>query len=72
MNLTGPEKSLVLDLSRNPIFTGLMQKLATETRQVPKWKKGGDETAKTHQWIHDSGVVEGRDYVLKLLRYENE
>lgn len=72
MILNNEEKALVLDLSRNPVFTGLLQKISTDTRQTRKWKKGGDETAKHHEWIHSTGFVEGREYVLKLLRYDNE
>ena len=73
MILTGAEKALVVDLSRNPVFIELMQKISTETKVVPKWaRKGDNETAKVHAWIHASGFVEGKDYVLKLLRYDNE
>lgn len=73
MILNSAEKALVVDLSRNPVFTELAQKISTETKRVPKWtKKGEDEIAKVHAWIHASGFVEGRDYVLKLLRYDNE
>jgi DNA-binding GntR family transcriptional regulator len=72
MNLNNQEKALILELARNPVFTDLMQKISADTRQVRKWRKGDDEDAKHHEWIYSSGVVEGRDYVLKLLRYENE
>jgi len=72
MNLTNEEKALVLDLSRNPVFTGLLQKISTETKQVPKWKKDGDEAAKHHQWVNSSGFVGGIEFVLKLLRYDND
>ncbi len=73
MNLSSAEKALILELSRNPIFIELLERISTETRGVPKWsKKGDNEIAKVHAWICDSGFVEGRDYVLKLLRNDNE
>lgn len=71
MNLTGPEKALMVDLARNPVFTSLMQRIEDDN-QIPEWKKGGDETAKHHEWIHRSGFVKGITYMLKLLRKEND
>ena len=72
MKLSAEEQRLILGLARDPVFTGLLQRISTETRQLPRWKKGGDEAAKINAWVSSSGFVEGRDYVLKLLRYENE
>lgn len=71
MKLSDAERQLVLELARNPVFTGLMEKISTSS-DVPKWKKGDDEATKHAAWINKSGFVEGRDYVLKLLRYEHE
>ena len=71
MKLSGPEQQMVVELMRNPVFGGLMQRISEEN-PVPKWRKGGDEKAKHHEWIYRSGFVEGINYVLKLLRYENE
>jgi hypothetical protein len=71
VNLNSEEKALVLELARNPVFTGMLRRMSDEF-QVPKYKRGGDETAKYHEWIHRSGFVDGRDFVLKLMRYEND
>ena len=72
MKLNDVEKAAVRELSRNPAVTGLLNRIENEHGQVPKWRAGGSEDGKTNQWIYRSGFADGIEYVIKLLRYDNE
>ena len=71
MNLSPEELAFIRDLNRNPMFASMAQK-AKQRCRIPKWKRQGEEKDKTENWIFESGVVEGVNYVLQLLGYDHE
>jgi len=66
--LTNEQKKLLADMNFNPVWAELMRGI-DEGNIVPRYKKGGDKQ-QLDDWVYQSGVVAGKEYVLKLLRYE--
>ncbi len=68
-DLDNEQKKLLADLSMSPVWSSLMRIIDDD--KVPGYKKGKD-TEQVNDWVYQSGVVAGKQYVLKLLRYDNE
>ena len=71
MKLNALQQAKVRDLNRDPVF-GSILKEAEKHATVPRYKPKGEEIDKHHQWIHKSGFADGVDFMVKLLRYDNE
>lgn len=68
--MTPEQQRRVNDLSRDPVFTGILREMDSHAR-LPKWKKTDDST-QSENWIYRSGYVDGIEFVLKLLGYEDD
>ncbi len=69
--LNDGEKALLRDLSRNPTFASICQKVGAH-KTVPAYKKGTDMEQQSGRWIYDSGWVDGVAFTLNVLGYKHE
>ena len=69
--LTDTEKALVRELSMNPAFASICRKARTH-QKLPRWRRGSKEPDQESNWKYRSGFLDGVDFVLNLLGYNDE
>lgn len=69
--LSPQEKQLLADLSQDPTWRDLLDKLGEFHRDIPTYKPKGDSPdVQERDWIYRSGVDYGSRALLKQLRNE--
>ena len=61
------EQTLLKELSNDPVWTAMLDKIESDCAIKP-WKPGGDEEEKKSSWINESGVQTGVSRILEILR----
>lgn len=69
--LSGVEKKLLSDLRMNPAWASLLRRIQ-DSSTVPAFKRGKGSQEQHEDWIYQSGIVAGKEYVLKLMGYDND
>lgn len=60
------QKAFVRSINNDPVFIEICRELKAH-KHLPKWRKGKTES----EWAHETGFVEGIDFVLNRLGYDN-
>lgn len=63
------EQTLLKELSNDPIWTGMLDKIESDCAIKP-WKPGSEvsEEEKKSRWINESGIQKGVSRILEILR----